>query len=74
MKINQFSNKLVKAGRIAGEQEKRDVAAAKRDVGHKLVKQYSSIAQMRVPKALHSLYGLPMRDKTRKQNEQSKFK
>lgn len=73
MKISQFNNKLRKAGRIICEMENKNVAAAKRDVGHLKTQQYSSIAQRRVPKALHSLYGLPMRNKSRSKFEQQQF-
>lgn len=73
MKISQFNNKLRKAGRIVSEMEKKYVSAAKKDVGRLKTKQYSSIAQRRVPKALHSLYGLPMRNKSRSKFEQQQF-
>lgn len=74
MKINQFSNRLVKAGRIVSDRERLDVQAAKRDVGHLREKQYSTIAQRKVPKALHEIYGLPKRNKRRSEAEQAKFK
>lgn len=67
-------NARTKVRRIISPSEQKVVAAAKKDIGHKKRKKYSKIAQRRVPRALHSLYGLPMKDCNRTKRKQINFR